>query len=168
MLSNYRYRERFTASLPPTRRASADFSRPVFTATGFYLCAKKHKLKVDKSKLIELSGSSEDEFSSVSTSMKDICFDVFGVEKEKKDPKSVKGNRDLLDAIPEKRQDEDGGYSSDEGNDLSAYKKHIGSALPRHCLQPVELVLTFRGLCLLPQDFICVQKSISSRLTRVS
>ncbi|PWA70066.1 origin recognition complex protein 6 [Artemisia annua] len=117
------YRERFTASLPPTRRASADFSRPVFTATGFYLCAKKHKLKVDKSKLIELSGSSEDEFSSVSTSMKDLCFDVFGVEKEKKDPKTVKGNRDLLDAIPEKRQDEDGGYSSDEGKDLSAYKK---------------------------------------------
>ncbi|KAI3696406.1 hypothetical protein L1987_79420 [Smallanthus sonchifolius] len=49
------YRERFIASLPPSRRASADFTRPVFTATGFYLCAKKHKLKVDKNKLIELS-----------------------------------------------------------------------------------------------------------------
>ncbi|KAI3816689.1 hypothetical protein L1987_16392 [Smallanthus sonchifolius] len=117
------YRERFIASLPPSRRASADFTRPVFTATGFYLCAKKHKLKVDKNKLIELSGTSEDEFSSVSTSMKDLCHDVFGVSKEKKDPKSVKVNRDLLDALPEKRQVEDGGYSSDEGKDLSAYKK---------------------------------------------
>ncbi|XP_076900256.1 origin of replication complex subunit 6-like [Bidens hawaiensis] len=117
------YRERFIASLPPSRRASADFSRPVFTATGFYLCAKKHKLKVDKNKLIELSGTSEDEFSSVSTSMKDLCHDVFGVSKEKKDPKSVKVNRDLLDALPEKRQAEDGSYSSDEGEDLSAYKK---------------------------------------------
>ncbi|KAI7734110.1 hypothetical protein M8C21_010802, partial [Ambrosia artemisiifolia] len=58
------YRERFIASLPPCRRASADFSRPVFTATGFYLCAEKHK--VDKNKLIELSGTSEDESSSVS------------------------------------------------------------------------------------------------------
>lgn len=29
----------------------------------------------------------------VSTSMKDLCHDVFGVSKEKKDPKSVKGNR---------------------------------------------------------------------------
>ncbi|MFS7992647.1 putative origin recognition complex, subunit 6 [Helianthus anomalus] len=117
------YKERFIASLPPSRRASADFTRPVFTATGFYLCAKKHKLKVDKNKLIELSGTSEDEFSSVSTSMKDLCHDVFGVSKEKKDPKSVKVNRDLLDALPEKRQAEDGGYSSDEGKDLSAYKK---------------------------------------------
>ncbi|KAI3730775.1 hypothetical protein L1987_61952 [Smallanthus sonchifolius] len=117
------YRERFIASLPPSRRASADFTRPVFTATGFYLCAKKHKLKVDKNKLIELSGTSEDEFSTVSTSMKDLCHDVFGVSKEKTDPKSVKVNRGLLDALPEKRQAEDGGYSSDESKDLSAYKK---------------------------------------------
>ena len=29
----------------------------------------------------------------VSTSMKDLCHDVFGVSKEKKDPKSVKVNR---------------------------------------------------------------------------
>ncbi|KAK9070280.1 hypothetical protein SSX86_010680 [Deinandra increscens subsp. villosa] len=110
--------ERFIASLPPSRRASADFTRPVFTATVFYLCAKKHKLKVDKNKLIELSGTSEDEFSSVSTSMKDLCHDVFGVSTEKKDPKSVKVNRDLLDVLPEKRQAEDGGYSSDEGKDV--------------------------------------------------
>ncbi|KAI3516427.1 hypothetical protein L1887_15342 [Cichorium endivia] len=117
------YRDRFIASLPLSRRASTDCTRPVFTATAFYLCAKKHKLKVDKIKLIELSGTSEDEFSSVSTSMKDICHDVFGVANEKKDPKSVKRNRDLLDVLPEKRQAEDGGYSSDEGEDLSAYKK---------------------------------------------
>ncbi|KAM0014978.1 putative origin recognition complex, subunit 6 [Helianthus debilis subsp. tardiflorus] len=117
------YKERFIASLPPSRRASADFTRPVFTAAGFYLCAKKHKLKVDKNKLIELSGTSEDEFSSVSTSMKDLCHDVFGVAKEKKDPKSVKVNRDLLDVLPEKRQAEDGGYSSDESEDRSACKK---------------------------------------------
>ncbi|KAL7587452.1 hypothetical protein Lser_V15G37613 [Lactuca serriola] len=117
------YRDRFMSSLPAWRRATTDCSKPVFTAAGFYLCAKKHKLKVDKTKLIELSGSSEDEFSSVCTSMKDLCHDVFGVSQEKKDPKSVKGNRDLLDVLPEKRQTEDGGYSSDEGEDHSAYKK---------------------------------------------
>nr|KAJ0191031.1 hypothetical protein LSAT_V11C800410780 [Lactuca sativa] len=117
------YRDRFMSSLPAWRRATTDCSKPVFTAAGFYLCAKKHKLKVDKTKLIELSGSSEDEFSSVCTSMKDLCHDVFGVAQEKKDPKSVKGNRDLLDVLPEKRQTEDGGYSSDEGEDHSAYKK---------------------------------------------
>ncbi|KAM7464523.1 hypothetical protein LguiA_032644 [Lonicera macranthoides] len=117
------YRDRFLASLPASRRASADFSRPVFTAVAFYLCAKRHKLKVDKNKIIELSGTSESEFSSVSTSMKDLCHDVFGISKEKKDPKNVKSNRDLLDALPEKRRAEDGGYSSDEGKELSSYKK---------------------------------------------
>ncbi|KAI3467359.1 hypothetical protein Pfo_024022 [Paulownia fortunei] len=117
------YKERFLASLPPSRRGSTDFSRPVFTAVAFYLCAKRHKLKVDKVKLIELAGTSESEFSSVSTSMIDICFDVFGITKEKKDPKKTKGNRELLDALPEKRRLEDGSYSSGGDEEPSAYKK---------------------------------------------
>lgn len=33
------------------------------------------------------------EMMQVSTSMNDLCFDVFGTSKEKKDPKTVKGNR---------------------------------------------------------------------------
>lgn len=39
-----RYKDRFIASLPASRRASADFTRPVFTAVAFYLCAKRHKV----------------------------------------------------------------------------------------------------------------------------
>ncbi|KAM1622760.1 hypothetical protein COP1_021148 [Malus domestica] len=102
------YKTRFLASLPASRRASAAFTRPVFIAVAFYLCGKKHKLKVDKLKLIELCGASETEFSSVSTSLKDLCFDVCGTEKEKKDPKDVKGNGELLDVLPEKRKLEGG------------------------------------------------------------
>ncbi|PHT33947.1 Origin of replication complex subunit 6 [Capsicum baccatum] len=116
------YKDRFRSSLPPSRKASADFSRPVFTSAAFYLCAKRHKLKVDKMKLIEVCGTSESEFANVSTSMNDLCFDVFGTSKEKKDPKTVKGNRELLDALPEKRTAEDGGYSSEDDNS-SSYKK---------------------------------------------
>ncbi|KAL0336354.1 UNVERIFIED_CONTAM: Origin of replication complex subunit [Sesamum radiatum] len=117
------FKDRFLASLPPSRKGSTDFSRPVFTAVAFYLCAKKQKLKVDKFKLIELAGTSESEFSSVSTSMLELCFDVFGIAKEKKDSKKIKGNRELLDALPEKRRLEDGGISSDDGEEPSAYKK---------------------------------------------
>lgn len=29
----------------------------------------------------------------VSTSMRDLCYDVFGISREKKDPREVKGNR---------------------------------------------------------------------------
>ncbi|GMN41837.1 hypothetical protein TIFTF001_011053 [Ficus carica] len=118
------YKERFLASLPASRHATADFARPIFTAVAFYLCGKKHKLKVDKLKLIELCGASETEFSSVSSSMKDLCFDVYGIEKEKKDPREVKGNRELLDVLPGKRKLEDGGYLSDEEEELSSYKRH--------------------------------------------
>ncbi|XP_078160332.1 origin recognition complex protein 6 [Carex rostrata] len=125
------YKERFLASLPSSRRASTDFNRPVFTAVAFYLCAKRHKLKVDKSKLIEVCGTSESEFGTVSTSMNDLCFDVFGITKEKKDPKSVKGNRELLDVLPGKRKHEDeSGFSSDDSSvddepdlDLPTYKR---------------------------------------------
>ncbi|MQM21441.1 hypothetical protein Taro_054480 [Colocasia esculenta] len=124
------YKDRFLKALPPSRRASTDFNRPVFTAVAFYLSAKKHKLKVDKVKLIELCATSESEFTSVSTSMKDICFDVFGVLTEKKDPKSVKGHRELLDALPSKRRrddDDDASDSSvdvDNGLELPSYKRH--------------------------------------------
>ncbi|KFK44593.1 hypothetical protein AALP_AA1G278900 [Arabis alpina] len=116
------YKERFLASLPASRRANADFTRPVFTAAAFYLCAKKQKLKVDKLRLIEVCGTSESEFSCVSTSMMDLCFDCVGISKEKKDAKEVKGNRELLDVLPEKRRLEDGGYSSDD--EASCYKRH--------------------------------------------
>ncbi|KAJ4711336.1 Origin recognition complex, subunit 6 [Melia azedarach] len=118
------FRDRFIASLPASRRASADFTRPVFTAVAFYLCAKKHKLKVDKLKLIEVCGTSESEFASVSTTMKDLCHDVFGVAKEKKDPREVKSNRELLDVLPGKRKFEDGGDLSDDGAEVSSYKRH--------------------------------------------
>ncbi|OVA09021.1 Origin recognition complex [Macleaya cordata] len=125
------YKDRFVAALPASRRASADFTRPVFTAVAFYLCAKRHKLKVDKFKLIELCGTSESEFTSVSTSMNDLCFDVFGISKEKKDPKVVKGHRELLDALPGKRKREDDGDVSEEsslddedGLELPSYKRH--------------------------------------------
>ncbi|KAK7368065.1 hypothetical protein VNO80_10087 [Phaseolus coccineus] len=117
------YKDRFVSSLPASRRASADFTRPVFTAVAFYLCAKKHKLKVDKLKLIELCGTSESEFCSVSATMKDLCHDVFGIAKEKKDAREVQSNRDLLDVLPSKRKAEEGGYLSDDGPELSSYKK---------------------------------------------
>ncbi|XP_058105521.1 origin of replication complex subunit 6-like [Magnolia sinica] len=109
------YKDRFLAALPAPRRASADFSRPVFTATAFYLCAKRHKLKVDKIKLIELCGTSESEFTSVRHAPVSLCFDVFGIAKEKKDPKAVKGQ--LLDALPSKRKYEDDGDVSEDSID---------------------------------------------------
>ncbi|KAL5722740.1 Origin of replication complex subunit 6 [Ranunculus cassubicifolius] len=125
------YKKRFLDALPASRRASADFTRPVFTATAFYLCAKRHKLKVDKQKLIELCGTSESEFTSVSISMKDLCFDIFGISKEKKDPTTVKGHRELLDVLPEKRKREESGDVSDadsvdeeDGLELPSYKRH--------------------------------------------
>ncbi|KFK40952.1 hypothetical protein AALP_AA2G065800 [Arabis alpina] len=105
------YKERFLASLPVSRRANADLTRPVFTAAAFFLCAKKQKLKVDKHRLIEVCGTSESEFSCVLTSMMDLCFEFFGVPKEKKDPKEVNGSPGLLDVLPKKRRHDD---SSDD------------------------------------------------------
>ncbi|XP_050236074.1 origin of replication complex subunit 6 [Mercurialis annua] len=122
------YKQRFVASLPASRRATADFTRPIFTAVAFYLCAKKHKLRIDKFKLSEVCGSSDTEFKSVTTSMKDICHDVFGISKEKKDPRQVKCNRELLDVLPEKRKFEDGGYLSDDGAEVSKKRKRSEKA----------------------------------------
>ncbi|KAL8518696.1 hypothetical protein ACS0TY_009880 [Phlomoides rotata] len=38
------YKDRFLASLPPSRRSSTDFSRPVFTAVAFYLGVDENEL----------------------------------------------------------------------------------------------------------------------------
>lgn len=43
-LNGCSYKDRFLASLPAARRASADFTRPVFMAVAFYLSAKKQKV----------------------------------------------------------------------------------------------------------------------------
>ncbi|KAK6944986.1 hypothetical protein RJ641_026088 [Dillenia turbinata] len=80
------YKNRFVASLPPFHRASADFTRSVFTTVAFYLCAKKKSYF----KLLFQRRIWE-----VSTTMKDLCHVVFGIEKEKKDPREVKGSREV-------------------------------------------------------------------------
>ncbi|XP_024530167.1 origin of replication complex subunit 6 [Selaginella moellendorffii] len=92
------YKERFLATLPEARRRSADFDRPVFTSVAFYLCARKQKLKVDKAKLMEVSSTSDPEFSNVAASMTDICFDLVGVEKEKSESRTRGCKRALSDA----------------------------------------------------------------------
>ncbi|KAI4966143.1 hypothetical protein ZWY2020_046433 [Hordeum vulgare] len=107
------YKERFlAASFSAAQRTLA----PVFTAAAFYLCAKRHKLKVDKLKLIDLCGTSSSEFTT-----------------EKKDPTSIKGNRELLDVLPSKRKHEDDSDHSDESSgddnddelDLPTHKKKM-------------------------------------------
>lgn len=90
------YKQRFVAALPESRRTSADFSRPAFTAAAFFLCSRKNKLKVDKIRLMEICGASDPEFSNIIASMNDLCFDLVGMEKEKRDPKTIKSNEDLL------------------------------------------------------------------------
>ncbi|RZC60812.1 hypothetical protein C5167_022569 [Papaver somniferum] len=62
--------------------------------------------------------------------MEDLCFDVFGSSREKKDPKDVKGHRELLDVLPGKRKHEDDGDVSEassiddeDGLELPSYKK---------------------------------------------
>ncbi|KAH7280172.1 hypothetical protein KP509_37G054400 [Ceratopteris richardii] len=77
------YKQRFLAGLPESRKSYADFSRGVFVAVAFYFCAKRNKVKVDKLRLIEICGTSESEFASVSSSMLNLCYDLLGLEREK-------------------------------------------------------------------------------------
>ena len=51
------YRERFVASLHPSRRGSADFSAPVFACAALFLVAKRHGLAVDRARLLAGGGA---------------------------------------------------------------------------------------------------------------
>ncbi|KAK1358105.1 hypothetical protein POM88_051361 [Heracleum sosnowskyi] len=66
----------------------ADCKQPGFTAAASYLCAKRHNLKVDQIK-------PQSDPNSVSTSLKDLCFDKFGISKEKMDPENREPGRIL-------------------------------------------------------------------------
>ncbi|KAG0589281.1 hypothetical protein M758_1G008400 [Ceratodon purpureus] len=122
------YKQRFVAALPESRRISADFSRPAFTAAAFFLCSKKNKLKVDKVRLMEICGTSDPEFGNIVTSMNDLCFDLVGVEKEKRDPKTIKSNQELLPVnISGKRSRDDEELS---GSDCESIDDEVDLVVP--------------------------------------
>eukprot|EP00850_Spirogloea_muscicola_P014257 SM000101S09255 [mRNA] locus=s101:207571:210549:+ [translate_table: standard] len=108
------YKQRFLAALPASRRASADFGRPVFAVATFYLTAKKHKLKVDRLKLLEVAGISEQEFASVCTSMLDLCYDRLGINRDRRAAEDVKHNRSLLDVTGKRDRKEESQVSGDD------------------------------------------------------
>eukprot|EP00850_Spirogloea_muscicola_P012685 SM000083S22732 [mRNA] locus=s83:179443:182473:- [translate_table: standard] len=108
------YKQRFLAALPASRRASADFGRPIFAVATFYLTAKKHKLKVDRLKLLEVAGIAEQEFASVCTSMLDLCYDRLGINQERRAAEDVKHNRSLLDVTGKRDRKEESQLSGDD------------------------------------------------------
>lgn len=59
------YKERFVRSLSEVQRGHVDFSRAVFLAAAFYLVARKHKVAVDRVKLLGPLGVTATEFMQV-------------------------------------------------------------------------------------------------------
>ncbi|KAK1357741.1 hypothetical protein POM88_050997 [Heracleum sosnowskyi] len=87
-------------SLRAARHGSiANCMYPLFTPAGFYMFAKRQKLKVEKMKLIEVCGTSHSEFNSVSTSMKGLFFYQFGISKEEKDPTNMEWNQGPITSL---------------------------------------------------------------------
>ncbi|KAL4423114.1 hypothetical protein ABPG77_004797 [Micractinium sp. CCAP 211/92] len=78
------YKERFVRSLPPAQQARVDFGRPVFLAAAFYLVARKHKVQVDRMKLLGPLGVAATEFAQVCASMADLCADLCGEQRKRK------------------------------------------------------------------------------------
>ncbi|KAK1358033.1 hypothetical protein POM88_051289 [Heracleum sosnowskyi] len=85
---SYFWLSRPNQSLPAvTHSAIVNCACPVFSAAASNLCAKHQKVKVNK---IELRSDSN----SASTCTNNLCFDHFGISKEKIDPRKVKWNRE--------------------------------------------------------------------------
>ena len=72
------YKERFVRSLPVAQQGRVDFGRPVFLAVAFFLVARKHRVAVDRLKLLGPLGVAATEFAEVSASMADLCADLVG------------------------------------------------------------------------------------------
>ncbi|PSC69652.1 Origin recognition complex subunit 6 [Micractinium conductrix] len=72
------FKERFVRSLPPAAQARVDFGRTVFLAAAFYLVARKHRVAVDRMKLLNPLGVTASEFAQVSASMQELCPELVG------------------------------------------------------------------------------------------
>jgi hypothetical protein len=73
------YKAAFIESLPQGYSQSivVDFSRPVFLAAAFFATARKHKVSVDRRRLLEPLGIYPKEFSDTIQSMTRLCPDLF-------------------------------------------------------------------------------------------
>eukprot|EP00899_Mesostigma_viride_P024790 jgi/Mesvir1/5496/Mv15541-RA.1 len=109
-----RFKERFVAELPPQRRATADFSRPVFTAVALFLHARKSKLLMDKRKLLQATAVEEDDFGQMEKQFERLCADLLG--------SSVKAPRPKASSVPASSklqggQSGAGGADEEDGSD---------------------------------------------------
>lgn len=109
------YRDKFLASLSELERKKADFSRPVFAAAAFYLVARKHKVKVDKNRLLQQLYIAGPDFTATVTNMQQLCHDLVGTSNPTaKKTATNKRNR-------QQEEDVEAEHTEPTGNNDGAY-----------------------------------------------
>lgn len=76
------YKERFLQGLPENRKPHTDFTKPVFTAVAFFLSAEYKKVKIDKSKLLDMTETTSSEFATIKESMEELVFSQLKKQRE--------------------------------------------------------------------------------------
>ncbi|KAL4458304.1 hypothetical protein ABPG75_013169 [Micractinium tetrahymenae] len=110
------FKERFVKSLPPAQQGRVDFGRPVFLAVAFYLVARKHKVQVDRMKLLSPLGVTATEFAQVCASMADLCADLVGEQQRKRKAEVLADERRAL--IERTGAADDGDAASDSEDEV--------------------------------------------------
>lgn len=111
------YKAAFIESLPQGYSQSivVDFSRPVFLAAAFFATARKHKVSVDRRRLLEPLGIYPKEFSDTIQSMTRLCPDLF--------PAPPSANTTITKSNAQKRKSitvTDNGNGEEKTNDASS------------------------------------------------
>eukprot|EP00854_Cymbomonas_tetramitiformis_P002992 gene2992-3809_t len=90
------FKDRYRRNLAPERRAHCDFQRPAFASAALYLCAKKAKVKVDRSKLLKTASVPDEDFVRTVESMRELCFDIVGIGESKVSKKRAAEDDDAV------------------------------------------------------------------------
>ncbi|KAI3435711.1 hypothetical protein D9Q98_001769 [Chlorella vulgaris] len=108
------YKERFVRSLPTVQQGRVDFGRPVFLAAAFYLVARKNKVAVDRTRLLDPLGVTASEFAQACASMSDLCADLVGLQPRKRRAEELPQEQRALIDRTGAAADDDVASSSDE------------------------------------------------------
>lgn len=152
------FKDKYLQRLPPGDRAAASLTNPIFLAAVFSLVARKHKVKIERERLLTTLGLTSGELHRSVALVADIVPDLVGIEGKKhgkaekslKNPKSAGDsnteiNRGKNEGEEEEVEEEDSGPHEVEDKDREQSKKRKKSS-PAGKRQPKKAALTEKKL----------------------
>ncbi|XP_041456075.1 origin recognition complex subunit 6-like [Lytechinus variegatus] len=129
------YHKEFEDKVSEAARDDVDFSKPLFTGAALYTICKRQKIKVDKTKLVEMTGARRGTFDKLCAEMEKHATQLFGEKKSKQSKRHHSWMDDLEKSFEDgaslpKQSKGDQDSSSSKQDDYEEWKRRILEGVP--------------------------------------